>query len=357
MQGHAFLVDAMHQVLRVLVVLPRTVDCPQTTHGQFDALPIGLHAALADAQLASGIEPNQLIISASMAVCEAHDGRRLVAHRVQASVGGHRAQLAPVQVGRQTRELVVHIVGDVVHEPLEALAVQSLLQRQLLANVAHVQVAGKRLARIEVLLVRVVEPRLDDALVVDRDQWTLLLASQFAEIVGHKAAIDVTHARAWHPLDAAATLPDLEAQFEVLAAPDQQTRIVGAQLQEVLPIDGEQAAGVRGTAIGFRVVSTAALLATWHLVLLVQHAPFEDAAEVVVRAINRPVLKVLVVNAIDNGHCHHSAIPVDGRQQGRQPVGVYLAMGVQEDDHLTCGMQSSLVFVWIFIRLWVNMMI
>jgi len=74
-----------------------------------------------------------------------------------------------------------------------------------------------------------------------------------------------------------------------------------------------------------------------YFVLLVQHAPLEDAAEVVVRSINRAILKVLVVNAIDDGHCHHSAIPVDGGQQRWQPVGVYFAVGVQEDDHLTCG--------------------
>ena len=50
------------------------------------------------------------------------------------------AHLAPVQVLGQLGVLPGHVVGYVVHEPLEALAAQTLLHGQLLADVAHVQV-------------------------------------------------------------------------------------------------------------------------------------------------------------------------------------------------------------------------
>lgn len=349
MQGHALLVDAVHQVLGVLIVLPGTVDGSQPADRQLDALPIRLHAPLPDAQLPGGIQSHQLIVAAAMAVGQAHDSRRLEAHRVQASVRGHRAQFAPVQVGRQTRKLVVHVVGDVIHEPLEALAVETLLEGQLLADVAHVQVPGQRLPRIEVLLVGVIEPGLDHSLVVDGDQGALLLAGQLAEIVGHEAAIDVAHPGAGHPLDTAAALPDLEAQLEVLAAPHQQSWIVGAQFQEVLPVDGKQPAGMGGTPIRFRIVAATTLFATRHLVLLVEHAPLEDATEVGLRSINRAVFEVLVIDAVDNGHCHDGAVAVDGRQQGGQPVEVHFAMGVQENDDLAWGMASRRLVLLCFL--------
>lgn len=48
---------------------------------------------------------------------------------------------------------------------------------------------------------------------------------------------------------------------------------------------------MRGTAIRFRIVGTTALLATWHLVLLVQHAPLEDAAEMIVAAVHGTILE------------------------------------------------------------------
>lgn len=125
-----------------------------------------------------------------------------------------------MQIGWQSGELIDHIVGNVVHEPLEGFAIETLLQCQLLAYVAHVQVTCQWLTRIEELLVGIIEPSLNHALVVNRDQRTLLLAGQLAEIVRHKATIDMAHARAGNPFDAATALPDLKAQLEVLAAPD-----------------------------------------------------------------------------------------------------------------------------------------
>jgi len=71
-----------------------------------------------------------------------------------------------VDVRRQFRILFSHVVGHVVHVPLEALAVESVLQSQLLGYVSHVQIAGKRFSGVEILLELVVEPNLDNALVV-----------------------------------------------------------------------------------------------------------------------------------------------------------------------------------------------
>lgn len=47
--------------------------------------------------------------------------------------------LPPVQVLGQLGVLPEHVVGHVVHEPLEALAAETLLHSQLLADVTHVQ--------------------------------------------------------------------------------------------------------------------------------------------------------------------------------------------------------------------------
>lgn len=346
MQGHALLVDAVHQVLGVLIILPGTVHSTQPADSQLNALPIRLHAPLPNAQLPGGIQSHQLIVSTAMTVGQTHDSRRLEAHRVQTPIRGHGTQFTPMQVGRKTRELVIHIVGDVIHEPLEALAVETLLQGQLLTDVAHVQVAGQRLPRIEVLLVRVIEPGLDHSLIVDGDQWTLLFAGQLPEVVGHKSAIDMSHPGAGHPLDTAAALPDLEAQLEVLTAPDEQAGIIGTQFQEVLPVDGKQTAGMGGTSIWLGVVTPPTLLPTRHFVLFVEHAPLEDATEVGLRSINRTVFEVLVIDPIDNGNCHHGPIAVDGRQEGCQPVEVHLAMGVQEDYDLAWGNRESEVSFW-----------
>lgn len=196
---------------------------------------------------------------------------------VQTLVDGHRSQLAVMQIGRQLGELVQNVVRHVLHIPSEALALQAILQLQLFSYVAHIQEASQRFSGVEELFVLLVEPRFDDPLVVDGDQRTLLLLRQLAEIVRHEAAVDVADAGTRHPLDAAAALPYLEAQFEVLAAPHQKAGIVGAQLEEVFAVDGEQAAGVGGTFVRFAVVFTGFEFTFRHLVLLIQHAPLEDS--------------------------------------------------------------------------------
>ena len=48
-------------------------------------------------------------------------------------------------VGRQPGVLVEHVVGDLLHEPVETLAVLLLLQLHLLRDVAHVNEPGQRL--------------------------------------------------------------------------------------------------------------------------------------------------------------------------------------------------------------------
>ena len=96
------------------------------------------------------------------------------------------SHLSPVDVGRQFGVLVDDVVGDVLHEPVEALAVEPLLDGELLRDVAHVQVARRRLARVEVLLVLVVEPHFDDALVVLRRPSSIVnnRQSSFFKFIG-----------------------------------------------------------------------------------------------------------------------------------------------------------------------------
>lgn len=74
--------------------------------------------------------------------------------------------LSPMQIWRQLWELVVNIVSDVVHEPLEVLALESLLQSHLFRDVAHVQEPSERLPSVEELLVLLIEPCLYHPFVV-----------------------------------------------------------------------------------------------------------------------------------------------------------------------------------------------
>ena len=83
--------------------------------------------------------------------------------RVEAKVVGHVAQLAPELVRRQRRVLLEHVVGHLLHEPVERLAVEPVFDGELVCNVAHVNVAGEGFPGVEVLLVLRIEPGLDDA--------------------------------------------------------------------------------------------------------------------------------------------------------------------------------------------------
>ena len=58
-----------------------------------------------------------------------------------------------------------------------------------------------------------------------------------------KAPEDVPNSAARDGLDRASALPHPERHFEVLAAPDVHLLVVGTDLPEVLPVDGEKAAG------------------------------------------------------------------------------------------------------------------
>uniref|UniRef100_A0A182UT60 Uncharacterized protein n=1 Tax=Anopheles merus TaxID=30066 RepID=A0A182UT60_ANOME len=131
----------------LLVVLPRPVDRAEPAEGELDLGVVRLDAALPNAQLARTVQPNKLIVALAMALLQPDDGGRLPAERVHALLLADVLQLAPLHVRRQHRVLVQHVVRHVVHVPLEALALQPLLQRQLLADVAHVEEAGERLAR------------------------------------------------------------------------------------------------------------------------------------------------------------------------------------------------------------------
>ena len=62
------------------------------------------------------------------------------------------------------------------------------------------------------------------------------------EGVGVEAAEYVSHPRAGDGLQDAAALPHAERHLEVLSAPDLHLLVVGADLPEVLAVDGEEAA-------------------------------------------------------------------------------------------------------------------
>jgi hypothetical protein len=119
--------------------------------------------------------------------------------------------------------------------------------------------------------------------------------------------------------------------------PNHSPRIIRPKLQEILSVDGKQPASVRRRVVGFSRVCAFFLLALRQLVLLVQQAPLEDAAEVVALRIHRPILKVLVVDAIDDWHRHDLVVEGDRSDERHQPVLVDLAVRVQVDDDLaTC---------------------
>lgn len=66
--------------------------------------------------------------------------------------------LAPVQVWWQRWELVIHIICNIIHEPLKTFATQSLFQSQLLTDISHVQESGEGFSCVEVLFEFVVKP-------------------------------------------------------------------------------------------------------------------------------------------------------------------------------------------------------
>ena len=94
------------------------------------------------------------------------------------------------------------------------------------------------------LLVLLVHPDLDHPLVVDGDDGPLHLVCQGSEAVRHEGSVDVADPGAGNPHDGSSALPDLEAQLEVFSAPDEKAGVVGAEGEEVLPVDGEETPGV-----------------------------------------------------------------------------------------------------------------
>ncbi len=90
-----------------------------------------------------------------------------------------------------------------------------------------------------------------------------------------------------------------------------------------------------GVLVRFAVVGAGLGLHFGQLVLLVEHAPLEDAAEVRPTLVDGPVLEVLVIDAVDQRHRHRRPVQVDRVQQRWQPVGSHLAVSVQKQDHLS----------------------
>ena len=70
-------------------------------------------------------------------------------------------------------------------------------------------------------------------------------------------------------LQRAAAHPGLEAQLEVLPAPDVEAGVVAAELLEELPVDGEEAAGHGGAVHWLRLVTPPAHNIRYYLCLSV----------------------------------------------------------------------------------------
>ena len=99
-----------------------------------------------------------------------------------------------------------------LHEPVEALALHLLLHLEQIADIAHVDKPGQRLPGVEVLLVLVIKPGLDDALVVaEGGGLAAKLVGEGAAVAGGAgvAAVHVAHAGAGHPHRLAAAHPHL----------------------------------------------------------------------------------------------------------------------------------------------------
>ena len=75
-----------------------------------------------------------------------------------------------------------------------------------------------------------------------------------------KAAKDVADSAARDGLDGASALPHPERHLKVLAAPDVHFFVVGSDLPEVLPVDGEEAASHGRGGDGCHGMSLAILL-------------------------------------------------------------------------------------------------
>lgn len=228
MERDALLVNLMQKTFGLLIILPGSINSAESAEGEFNSLIVSFNAPLTHAHLPLRVQPDELIIPKAMTVRSGHQTRRAVAHSVQAGGGGDVPELSPVNIRRKLREFIQNIVGNIVHEPLEALALLPLFKFKLLGDVSMVQESREGFASVEELLVLFIKPGLDDPLVVDRDKRAFLFVREFSESVGHEPAVDVTHVGARHPEDATATLPDLEGELEVLSAPDQETFIVAA---------------------------------------------------------------------------------------------------------------------------------
>lgn len=96
-----------------------------------------------------------------------------------------------------------------------------------------------------------------------------------------------------------------------LTTPNQQSRIVRAQLQEIFTVDCKQTASVCGTLIRFTVVCPTLLFTLRNFVLLVKHSPLEDSSIVMTIGVNRPILKRLVVDAVNDWNSHHCVVTID----------------------------------------------
>ena len=112
---------------------------------------------------------------------------------VETKVVGHIPQLAPNLVRREWRVFVKDVIGNFLHEPVERLALQLLLDRQLGSDIAHVDVASERLSGVEVLLVLGVEPGLDDASVAGQRMGCIRRSQSHSPIYMYRILNSVTH--------------------------------------------------------------------------------------------------------------------------------------------------------------------
>jgi len=156
----------------------------------------------------------------------------------------------------------------------------------------------------------------------------------------------VSHAGAGNRLDGAAALPDAERHLQVLATPAVHLLIVAAHLPEVSSIHGEQSAGHGGT-VGRTDLPLLLALASLALLLpLRQIDPVEVAVPLKSAHLEGlvavgAVLEVAGIDDIDDGHQDACPGLLDPLQERLTPANIALAMGVQEDEHISRGDSSA----------------
>eukprot|EP00047_Mylnosiga_fluctuans_P025024 m.179574 g.179574 ORF g.179574 m.179574 type:complete len:579 (+) comp9984_c0_seq2:44-1780(+) len=256
----------------------------------------------------------------------------LLANRVlrKAAVAGDVADIAVfVGIGGEWNE---GVGDDVIHVPLEIVALELLTQLDALRNIRDVplEVAGE----IEVDRRIVVHPHSSNAVQVVRDG----LLGVLLECVRALRAEDVPDTRARDDLQLAAAHPDSERHLEVLAAPRVHTHVVRADLEEVLAVDREDAARHRRRHQRVRDGLALRRLGRGDVQPVEFEVPREDTA---LHDGGAEFPRVLL-DGVDDGHGHSRAVLHDTIQQRLEPAVDTLAVAVHVHEHISDRLLSTI---------------